>query len=487
MKLYTLTVHELHDLMSKKEITAEETVLSVLERINKKEPDIQSFITVTADEAIKQAKAVDAKIMSGEPLSALAGIPMAVKDNICTADIRTTCGSKMLSNFVPPYDAAVYSELKNANAVLLGKLNMDEFAMGSSTENSYFKATKNPYDTNRVPGGSSGGCAAAVSCNEAVFAIGSDTGGSVRQPAALCAAVGLKPTYGLVSRYGLVAFASSLDQIGPITKDVTDCALVLNTIAGYDKRDSTSVVTKKTDYTNALTNGVKGLKIGVPEEYMGEGVSQDIKNAIYRCLEILKSMGAEYEECSLTMSDYALSTYYVISSAEASSNLARYDGIRYGYRTADYVNLEDLYVNTRTEGFGEEVKRRIMLGTYVLTDEYYNAYYKKAQHIRTLIKRDFDKAFERYDVLITPVSPTTAWKFGEKTTSAQMHASDICTVAVNVAGLPAISIPCGFDQNSLPIGMQIIAKAFDEETLLKIGYNCEQALCLPVNNVVKGE
>lgn len=429
---------------------------------------------------METAKLVDNKIANGEEIAPLEGIPMAIKDNICTEGIKTTCASKMLENFIPPYDAFVAKKIKEINAPVLGKLNMDEFAMGSSTENSYFKKTKNPYNTDKVPGGSSGGSAASVSADTAVYTLGSDTGGSIRQPASFCGVVGLKPTYGLVSRFGLVAFASSLDQIGPLTKDVTDSAMVLNLIAGHDKMDSTSINIPKEDYTKALVNDVKGMKIGIPNDYIGEGINEDVKNAILKAVETYKALGAEIEFFDMKASKYALPAYYIISSAEASSNLARYDGIKYGYRTDSFESLDDLYKKTRSEGFGKEVKRRIMLGTYALSSGYYDAYYKKAQQVRTVIKNDFDAAFERYDFILTPTAPTTAFNIGSKTTDPlQMYLEDICTVSINIASVPAISIPCGFDKENMPIGMQLIGKAFSESTLLRAAYTFEQNADLP--------
>ncbi len=475
MALYALTLHELKNALRQKQVSSEEITRSVLERVAQVEDKVQGYITLLEEEAIRQAKAVDNKIAAGEKLSDIAGIPMVLKDNICTEDILTTCASKMLYNFKPPYNATVAAKLAKQDAVLLGKANMDEFAMGSSTENSYFKKTKNPYDITLVPGGSSGGSAAVVAADEAVYALGSDTGGSIRQPAAFCGVVGMKPTYGAVSRYGLVAFASSLDQIGPFTKDVADCALVLNAICGYDKMDSTSANIVYPDYTKALTDNIKGLKIGVPKEYIGEGISESVKNAVLKSLETFKSLGAEYEEFSLPLNDYALSAYYLISSAEASSNLARYDGVKYGYKAEKFNDLLDLYMQTRSEGFGTEVKRRIMLGTYALSSGYYDAYYKKAQQVRTLIKQSFDKAFEKYDVIITPTTPTTAFKLDEKSSDPlEMYLADICTVSVNIAGLPALVMPCGLDDGGLPIGLQIIGKGFDEQMILRTAYSFEQ-------------
>ncbi|WP_039765328.1 Asp-tRNA(Asn)/Glu-tRNA(Gln) amidotransferase subunit GatA [Caldicellulosiruptor sp. F32] len=473
--LYRLTAHEAIDLIKKKEVKCQEVVESVLERIKQVEDKVKSYITITEQEALENAKKIDEKIAKGEDVGVLYGLPIALKDNLCTNGIKTTCASKILYNFVPPYDATVVKKLKENNMTLLGKLNMDEFAMGSSTENSAFHTTRNPWDLERVPGGSSGGSAAAVAADEAFFTLGSDTGGSIRQPASLCGVVGMKPTYGRVSRFGLVAFASSLDQIGPLTKDVEDCALAMNIICGHDPYDATSAPVDVPDFTKALVNDVKGLKIGVPREYMEKGINHEVKKAVEKALELLKSLGADYEEFSIPIVEYALPTYYIIASSEASSNLARYDGIKYGYRTQNYEDLIDLYKKTRSEGFGAEVKRRIMLGTYALSAGYYDAYYKKGLQVRTLIKRAFDQAFQKYDVIVTPTSPTTAFKIGEKVSNPlEMYMSDICTVPVNIAGLPAISIPCGFDSNGLPIGLQIIGKAFDEETILRVAYTYEQ-------------
>jgi len=473
--LYSLTAHEVIDLIKKKEVKCQEVVESVLERIKQVEDKVKSYITITEQEALENAKKIDEKIGKGEDVGVLYGLPIALKDNLCTNGIKTTCASKILYNFVPPYDATVVKKLKENHMTLLGKLNMDEFAMGSSTENSAFHTTKNPWDLERVPGGSSGGSAAAVAADEAFFTLGSDTGGSIRQPASLCGVVGMKPTYGRVSRFGLVAFASSLDQIGPLTKDVEDCALAMNIICGHDPYDATSAPIDVPDFTKALKNDVKGLKIGVPKEYMEKGVNDEVKKAVEKALELLKSLGAQYEEFSIPIVEYALPTYYIIASSEASSNLARYDGIKYGYRTQNYEDLIDLYKKTRSEGFGPEVKRRIMLGTYALSAGYYDAYYKKGLQVRTLIKRAFDEAFKKYDVIITPTSPTTAFKIGERVSNPlEMYMSDICTVPVNIAGLPAISIPCGFDSNGLPIGLQIIGKAFDEQTILRVAYTYEQ-------------
>jgi len=396
---------------------------------------------------------------------------------MCVKGTKTTCASKMLENFVAPYNATVIEKLNEENIISLGKTNMDEFAMGSSTENSAFKVTKNPWDLNKVPGGSSGGSAAAVAANMVPWALGSDTGGSIRQPASLCGVVGLKPTYGLVSRYGLVAYASSFDQIGPITKDVTDSAILLNVIAGHDEKDSTSEPVEKKDYTKCLKNDIKGLKIGVPKEFFGEGINQEVKEALQKSIEKYRELGAEIEEFSLDIEKYVLATYYIIADAEASSNLGRFDGIRYTYRTPEYKNLKEIYKKSRGEAFGAEVKRRIILGTYVLSSGYYDAYYKKAQQVRTLIINEFNKGFEKYDVILTPTSPTVAFNIGEKTSNPlEMYLADICTVPINIVGLPAISIPCGVDSQGLPIGMQLIGNKFQEETILNAAYTFEQAV-----------
>ncbi|MBF8984347.1 Asp-tRNA(Asn)/Glu-tRNA(Gln) amidotransferase subunit GatA [Lutibacter sp. B2] len=474
MEVYKLTAHEVRDKIKNKEISSKEVTESILIHIEKTDPHIGAYVSIRDEIALKRAKKVDKDIADGKEISDLGGIPMAVKDNICTAGMATTCSSKMLQNFIPPYNATVINKIYEKDSILIGKTNMDEFAMGSSTENSAFKITKNPWDTKRVPGGSSGGSAAAVASGEAFFALGSDTGGSIRQPASFCGLVGLKPTYGLVSRYGLIAYASSLDQIGPITKDVEDCALVMNAIAGYDSMDSTSANYKKVDYKKSLVKDVKGLKIGIAKEYFEEGIDYDVKKQVLASIEIFKSLGAEVEEVSLPHTKYALSAYYIIASCECSSNFARFDGIRYGFRAQGYENIKDLFIKNRTEGFGDEVKRRIMLGTYALSAGYYDQYYHKALKIRTLIKRDFDRAFEKFDLLITPTAPTTAFKIGEKTKDTlHMHMSDICTVPVNIAGVPAMSIPCGF-KDGLPIGMQIIGNYFDESTILRAAYTFEK-------------
>ena len=475
MDITNLTVHELKDKIKSNELSIIDITKAYVEKINEKEKDVQAFITTLTQEALEQASSIQKGIEEGCITGDYAGIPIGIKDNICTKGIKTTCASKMLENFVSPYDASVVEKLKQEHLINLGKLNMDEFAMGASTEYSYFKKTRNPRNLNTVPGGSSGGSAAAVAANMVPWALGSDTGGSIRQPASFCGVVGLKPTYGLVSRYGLVAFASSLDQIGPITKDVEDAAILLNIIAGHDEKDTTSVNIEKKDYTKALKNSVKGLKIGIPKEYFGEGINKEVKEKLEQAIQKYKELGAEVEEFSLDIADYALATYYIIACAEASSNLGRFDGIRYGYRTQNYSNLKELFKNSRSEGFGAEVKRRSILGTYVLSSGYYDAYYKKAQQVRTLVKNEFKKAFAKYDVLLTPTSPTVAFEIGTKSNNPlEMYLADICTVSVNIAGLPAISIPCGVDSKNMPIGMQLIGNHFAEETILNAAYAFEK-------------
>ena len=465
MELTDLTVHELMEKVKNKEITIEEITKAYAARINEKEPEVNAFVSTRLDKAIAESKNPEA------------GIPIGIKDNICTKGIKTTCSSKMLENFVSPYDATVITKIKEKNMPILGKLNMDEFAMGSSTENSAIKITRNPWNLNKVPGGSSGGSAAAVAANLVPWALGSDTGGSIREPASFCGIVGLKPTYGLVSRSGLVAFASSLDQIGPMTKDVEDSALLLNIIAGHDENDSTSVKREKIDYTKNLKNSIQGMKIGVPKEFFGEGINPEVKKSLENSIEEYKKLGAIVEECSLDVSESSLAAYYIIACAEASSNLGRFDGIRYGYRAKDYKDLKELFVKSRTEGFGKEVKRRIILGTYVLSSGYYDAFYKKAQKVRTYVKNKFDECFKKYDVLLTPVAPTTAFDIGSKTNNPlEMYLADICTVSINIASVPAISIPCGVDSNNMPIGMQLIGNRFQEEKILNAAYAIEQQI-----------
>lgn len=474
MDITEFTVHELLEKLNNDELTSKEIVKAYKSRIEEKEKDVQAFITTTLDEAEEQAEKIDAK-RKEKSVGHFAGIPIGIKDNLCTKGVKTTCASKMLENFVSPYDATVVEKLEESGIISLGKLNMDEFAMGSSTENSAMQITHNPWNLNKVPGGSSGGSAAAVAANLVPWALGSDTGGSIREPASFCGVVGLKPTYGLVSRYGLVAFASSLDQVGPITKDVRDCAMLLNLIAGHDEKDSTSYDMEKKDYTKSLEKDIKGLKIGVPKEFFREGINKEVKEKLEEAIEKYKEMGAIVEECSLDVAEYALATYYIIACAEASSNLGRFDGIRYGYRAKDYTDLNELFVNSRSEAFGDEVKRRIILGTYVLSSGYYDAYYKKAQKVRTFVKKEFDKNFAKYDVLLTPVAPTTAFNIGEKSNNPlEMYLADICTVSINIAGVPAISIPCGVDKSGMPIGMQLIGNRFNEETILNAAYAFEQ-------------
>ncbi len=475
MELYELTAHELHDLLLQRKISAEELCTSVYQRIAETEEVVKAYLTLTRDQALAQARRVDQRLRDGEKIGPLAGIPMALKDNLCTKGVRTTCASKILFNFIPPYDATVVRKLDREGAVMVGKTNLDEFAMGSSTENSGFYPTHNPWNPDCVPGGSSGGSAAAVASGEAIFALGSDTGGSIRQPAAFCGVVGMKPTYGTVSRYGLIAFASSLDQIGPFTKDVTDCALVLNAICGHDPMDSTSVVQELPDYTAFLVDDIKGFKIGLPREYFREGLDSRVREVVERAIKVLESRGAYVEETTLPHTRYALPTYYIIAPAEASSNLARYDGVRYGFRVEDAKDIIDMYSRTRSLGFGNEVKRRIMLGTYALSAGYYDAYYNKALKVRTLIKRDFERAFEKFDAILSPTAPTTAFRFGEKTDDPlTMYLSDIYTLAVNLAGLPGISQCCGF-VDGLPVGLQLIGKPLGEGTLLRIAYTFEQS------------
>jgi len=473
MELFKYTAHQLHEKLVSKELSAVELTEAVLVRSEAVEKHVQAYITQNQDRAFVQAQAVDGKIAQGQTISVLAGIPVALKDNICTKGIKTTCGSKILAEFVPPYNATVVDKLMAEDVVLVGKTNMDEFAMGGSTENSGFFPTHNPWDLSTVPGGSSGGSAAAVAAGQAIWALGSDTGGSIRQPAAYCGLVGMKPTYGRVSRYGLVAYASSLDQIGPITRDVTDCAHVLNIICGHDAKDSTSININVPDYTKSLVNNIKGLKIGLPREYFVSGMDPEVERAINKAIEQLVALGAEYKEISMPHTEYALSAYYMIAPAEASSNLARYDGVSFGQRVAGN-DIIDMYKKTRSEFLGAEVKRRIMLGTYALSAGYHDAYYLKALKVRTLVKKDFDQAFENVDVIITPTAPTTAFKLGEKTNDPlAMYLQDVCTIPVNLAGVPAVSIPCGF-AGGLPIGLQIIAKPLGEETLIRTAYTYEQ-------------
>ena len=476
-ELHQLTIHEAHMLLKQRKISSLDLTKSVLKRIAEIEGKVHACVTIVEDIALKEAEKVDNYIKTAHEITPLAGIPALIKDVICTKGIRTTCSSKMLENFVPPYDATVIEKLKAQKAIIIGKTNMDEFAMGSSTEHSAFFPTHNPWDLSRVPGGSSGGSAATVAADETIYALGSDTGGSVRQPAGFCSVVGLKPTYGRVSRFGLVAFASSLDQIGPITKDVTDCALVMNAIAGYDSRDSTSVPRPVPDYTQQLIPDIKGLRIGIPMEYLLEDMQSEVRTGLETAIDKLRELGAEIDwEVSLPHTKYALAAYYILAPSEASANLARYDGVKYGFSEREASNVIETTEKTRQFGFGAEVKRRIMLGTYALSAGYYDAYYLKAQKVRTLIKQEFDRAFEKYDALVTPTSPIVPFKLGEKLEDPmQMYLSDVCTLPINIAGIPAISIPAGFADN-LPIGMQIMGKPFSEETLLRIALTYEQAI-----------
>lgn len=478
MELYNLTAAEIVEKIKKKQVSAEEITKSFLGRIKSADPKINAFISVYNEDGIKQAQEIDRKINSGVPVGKLAGLPVAVKDNMCIRGQKTTCSSKILENYVAPYDAAVVKKLKDAGAIIIGKTNMDEFAMGSSTENSAFMVTKNPWDLKRIPGGSSGGSAAAVSSSMSPVSLGSDTGGSIRQPASLCGVVGLKPTYGRVSRYGLVAFASSLDQIGPISKNVEDAALILDVISGYDKKDSTSVNIPADDYSSEIEKDIRGLTIGLPKEFFIDAVDKEVAKAVQDSVRIFEKLGAKIKEVSLPHNRYALSVYYIIAPSEASANLARYDGVKYGYR-ADSKTLIGMYENTRSTGFGSEVKRRIMLGTYALSSGYYDAYYLKAQKVRTLIKNDFSKAFDSKDggadVILTPTSPFAAFKIGEKTADPlQMYFSDIFTLSCSLAGICGMSIPCGFSSEGLPIGLQLIGRPFDEKTILKAARNFQK-------------
>lgn len=475
MSLFDHKITELKQMIHKKEIKISDLVDESYKRIASVDDKVQAFLQLDEERARAYAKELDEAVDGRSEHGLLFGMPIGVKDNIVTKGLRTTCSSKILENFDPIYDATVVERLQAAEAVTIGKLNMDEFAMGSSTENSAYKATKNPWNLDTVPGGSSGGSAAAVAAGEVPFSLGSDTGGSIRQPASFCGVVGLKPTYGRVSRYGLVAFASSLDQIGPITRTVEDNAFLLQAISGLDKMDSTSANVEVPDFLSSLTGDIKGLKIAVPKEYLGEGVGKEAKESVLAALKVLEDLGATWEEVSLPHSKYALATYYLLSSSEASANLARFDGIRYGYRSDNADNLIDLYKQTRSEGFGNEVKRRIMLGTFALSSGYYDAYYKKAQKVRTLIKKDFEDVFEKYDVIVGPTTPTPAFKIGEKTSDPlTMYANDILTIPVNLAGVPGISVPCGF-ADGLPLGLQIIGKHFDEGTVYRVAHAFEQA------------
>ena len=476
MSLHALTIHELQEKLARGEVSAVEATRDVLERIEKVEDRVRAYITYEPESAMQQAEAADRKLKAGTGGS-LCGIPLSIKDVLCTEGVRTTCGSRILENFIPPYDATVIEKLKQAGAVLVGKVAMDEFAMGSTSENCAFGTPKNPWNTDYICGGSSGGSAAAVAADECLASLGTDTGGSIRQPASHCGVVGLKPTYGRVSRYGLVAFASSLDQIGPLTKDVTDCALLMNTISGHDTKDSTSVPQKVPDFTRALTRGLQGMKIGIPREYFIEGIDPEVEKSVRQGIEALRRAGAETVEVSLPHTEYCVAVYYLVAPAEASSNLARYDGVKYGFRDMSSESLLDMYRNTRSQGFGNEVKRRIIIGTYALSSGYYDAYYKKASQVRTLITDDFRRAFASCDVLVSPVAPTPAWRLGEKDDDPlSVYLSDILTISANLAGVPGISVPCGFSSGGLPIGIQIQGAHFEEEKLLQVGYNLEQEM-----------
>ena len=477
MDITKMTALELGKRIKHKELSVAEAVRAQIDKIKEQEPTCHSYITVLEEEAYRRASEVQKQLASGELAdSPLAGVPMAIKDNICTKGVRTTCASKILSDFVPTYDATVVNKLKNAGAIILGKTNMDEFAMGSTTETSYYGVTKNPWNPDHVPGGSSGGSAAAVAAGEAFYALGSDTGGSIRQPAGYCGVTGIKPTYGTVSRYGLIAYASSLDQIGTLGRNVSDCAAALEVISGQDPKDSTSVAHTGTAYLEALKDDVKGLKIGIPRDYFGEGLDEEVKVAILKAAEVLRSKGAIVEEFELHAAAFAVPSYYVIACAEASSNLSRFDGVKYGYRTSEFEGLQELYKKSRSEGFGEEVKRRIMIGAFVLSSGYYDAFYNKALKVRAVINRGFQRAFEKYDLLLGPIAPTTAPKLGESLSDPlKMYLADIYTVSVNLAGLPAISLPCGRDSKGLPIGLQLIGKHFGEKEILRAAYSYEQS------------
>lgn len=475
MSLMSLTAVELGRKIKEKEVTVEEAVTAALDAIEKREAQVHSFVTVDREGALKRAREVQAKIDAGELTGPLAGVPVAIKDNMCTKGLLTTCSSKILYNFVPTYTAEAVLNLEKAGAVILGKTNLDEFAMGSTTETSAYGVTKNPWNTGHVPGGSSGGSCAAVAAEECSYALGSDTGGSIRQPSSFCGVTGIKPTYGTVSRYGLIAYGSSLDQIGPIAKDVTDCATILEAIASHDVKDSTSVQREDYDFTAALVDDVRGMKIGIPRDYFGDGLDPEVKAAVLGAAKKLEEKGAIVEEFDLSLVEYAIPAYYVIACAEASSNLARFDGVKYGYRTEQYDGLHNMYKKTRSEGFGAEAKRRIMLGSFVLSSGYYDAYYLKALRTKALIKQAFDKAFEKYDVILGPAAPTTAPKLGESLSDPlKMYLGDIYTISVNLAGLPGITLPCGTDQSGLPIGLQLIGDCFAEKKIIRAAYAYEQ-------------
>lgn len=475
-EIRSFTAVELGKKIADKEITSVQATKAYLEQIENTEKDVNAYITIMKEKALARAEFIDKKIADGENWSNLMGVPMAIKDVLCMKDTLTSCGSKILGNFYPTYTSTAVENLLNAGIVVLGKTNMDEFAMGSTTESSYFGATKNPWDLTRVPGGSSGGSAAAVAANSCAAALGTDTGGSIRQPASFCGITGIKPTYGRVSRYGQIAYGSSLDQIGPMAKDITDCAAILEIISGHDCKDSTSANRNDTDFMSALENNVKGMKIGVPKDYFLDGIDEDVKTSVLSAAEKFRELGAEVEYFDLGMVKYAIPAYYIIACAEASSNLERFDGVKYGYRTPKFTDLNDMYKKTRSEGFGDEVKRRIMLGSFVLSSGYFDAYYVKALRVKALIKQAFDKAFEKYDIILSPVAPTTALKIGESLSDPiKMYLGDVYTVSINLTGIPAVSLPCGYDKNGLPIGLQLMAQTFNEKTAIKAAYGFEQS------------
>jgi len=486
LNILNLTAAELGKKIKEKEVSAAEAVRALLAQIRLLDGDINAYVTIDEEGALKRAREVQRLIDDGTLNGPLAGVPVAIKDNMCIKGMRTTCSSKILDTFHPTYTAEAVINLEKAGAVILGKTNMDEFAMGSTTETSAYGETRNPWNKNHVPGGSSGGSCAAVAANECFYALGSDTGGSIRQPSSFCGVTGIKPTYGTVSRYGLIAYGSSLDQIGPIAKDVTDCAIILETISSYDKKDSTSVKRKEYDFTSALVDGVKGMRIGIPKDYLGEGLDSEVKDAILKAAAVLEEKGAVVEQFDLNLTEYAIPAYYVIASAEASSNLSRFDGVKYGYRAQEFEGLHQMYKRSRSEGFGEEVKRRIMLGSFVLSSGYYDAYYLKALRTKALIKQAFDKAFETYDVILGPTAPTTAPGLGESLQDPlKMYLGDIYTISVNLAGLPGMSVPCGKDSNGLPIGLQLIGNCFQEKTIIRAAYSYEQSRTYEAPDMIK--
>ena len=486
MNILNLTAAELGKKIKEKEVSAAEAVRALLAQIRLLDGDINAYVTIDEEGALKRAREVQRLIDDGTLNGPLAGVPVAIKDNMCIKDMRTTCSSKILDTFHPTYTAEAVINLEKAGAVILGKTNMDEFAMGSTTETSAYGETRNPWNKNHVPGGSSGGSCAAVAANECFYALGSDTGGSIRQPSSFCGVTGIKPTYGTVSRYGLIAYGSSLDQIGPIAKDVTDCAMILETIASYDRKDSTSVKREEYDFTSALVDDVKGMRIGIPKDYLGEGLDSEVKDAILKAAAVLEEKGAVVEQFDLNLTEYAIPAYYVIASAEASSNLSRFDGVKYGYRAPEFEGLHQMYKRSRSEGFGEEVKRRIMLGSFVLSSGYYDAYYLKALRTKALIKQAFDKAFETYDVILGPAAPTTAPGLGESLQDPlKMYLGDIYTISVNLAGLPGMSVPCGKDSNGLPIGLQLIGNCFQEKTIIRAAYSYEQSRTYEAPDMIK--